>query len=117
MKKYLPFLLLAGLLVCCAQGDGDNFNQISNINSRFTHDIPNCANAAQFEINCTEFIEFIDDLRVLALLGGGNILMQMHYKQVGDYIIMEGHNLQLIFKVQDESTLLNTSDNATWQKK
>jgi hypothetical protein len=116
MIKSPAFAFVIGLLVCCTKDDTRFLSEKALINSRFTHDIPGCTNPGQNEINCTEFVEFIDGSTANALLGGGDIVIQMNYELRDDHITLNGYHRQLLFKIHDERTLFETSANEVWQK-
>lgn len=52
---------------CCA-------NPNLELQGRFNHIIPNCDNSGNTEINCTEWLEFVNDKQVNVVYGGGDII-------------------------------------------
>jgi hypothetical protein len=70
-------------------------------------------NAGNPEINCIEFIEFIDDSNVNVLIGGGDIVFQTKYSHNDHKIELEqiaGLNFDISFNILNISTLKSIQD-------
>ena len=109
MKTYAVIAVLLLLLPRCSESEN------SIVGLRFEHDIPNCSNGGNFEINCTEFMEFIDSSRLEGLFGGGDIVLQFNYRRYGNSIKLDGSGIKMSFIIQNEKTLLRTDDNSVWK--
>lgn len=118
MKLYFILLLLIGLIAGCEK-DEESVQEFTLIGSKFTHDIPDCDNAGNQEMNCTDFIRFIDESRADILVGGDDIVFRLNYNRSGNKIIIEqgeGINYDISFNIQNEQTLIRVEDNSVWQK-
>jgi hypothetical protein len=113
MKNRILFLMLIGFLMSCSK-----INNV-NINGRFTHQINNCDNEGNNEINCTEFIEFIDDSTVNILIGGGDIVFRTNYQTNDNKIILEQTdflNANISFNIKNKTTLNRIENSEVWEK-
>lgn len=118
MKKWIPVLFLGVLLVSCVKEDA-NLLQVNLAGATFTHDIPNCDNEGNYEINCTEFVKFIDKSRADVLVGGSDIISRLSYELSEEKIILDqgdGIDFDISFKVQDEQTIVRMEDGSIWRK-
>ena len=87
---------------------------------RFVHEITGCENDSQYEFNCIEFIEFVDNSKADILIGGGDILYRVGYTIKGNKIILkksEDFNFDVSFQIQSTSELTRIGDNQIWLKK
>lgn len=87
---------------------------------RFEHEIPDCDNSGNAEINCTEWLEFINDSEVDILYGGTDIVQRFTYTQGADFISLEGpatSSFMPIFLIRDQSTLERKDNGDVWKKK
>lgn len=118
MKKPIIFSLLILLFgscnrtECCVQPNID-------LLGKFTHLIPNCNNNANAEINCTEWLEFVNDTEVDILYGGADIVQRFTYIQGIDFISLEGpptSSFKPIFIIKNPSTLERKDNGDIWQK-
>ncbi|MFK5890145.1 MAG: hypothetical protein QM486_05385 [Flavobacteriaceae bacterium] len=118
MKNF--YLILASLLlsISCSNND-DISNETFKLDGRFTHRIPDCDNNGSPEINCIEFIEFIDNSKADVLIGAGDIVYRTSYDLNENKIELkkgEGLNFDISFIIQNESTLNRIEDNGIWLK-
>lgn len=105
-------LMLSIIFLSCSNETNRSF-----INERYTHQLPNCDNSGNPEINCTEFIEFSNRSQVDVLVGGGDIIIRTSYNLDSDLIAIEkaaGLNIDLSFRVQDENSLIRIEDDEVW---
>ena len=94
-------------------------NKTFKINGEFRHTISDCNNTDNPEINCVEFIEFINETEVNVLVNGNDILNIAIYEIVDDKInieIIEGLNINISFLIQDEMTLKRIGSDDIWTK-
>lgn len=118
MKNWIPVLFLAVLFLSCSRDEID-FEAINIVGETYTHEIPNCNDGGNGnpEINCTEFVTFIDEARADVLAGGSDIVSRLNYSRSGDKIILEqgdGINFDISFRIQDGGRLIRLEDNSTW---
>ena len=114
----MTILILLGLMVFCSS-NGDDNNETFEINGEFNHTITGCDNTANLEINCVEFIKFIDETNISILIDGNDIVYITNYEIIDDKINIEttdGLNISISFLIQDGSTLKRTESNDVWIK-
>jgi hypothetical protein len=118
MKSKYLILLVTLVCISCSNTDDDLSN--SNVfEGRYTHEISNCDNSGNPEINCIEFIEFIDESKVDVLIGGGDMVIRTNYLLDKKTIKLEKVlelNFDVSFNIQDEETLIRIEDNELWLK-
>lgn len=94
-------------------------NKSFDIKGKYTHHIIDCDNENNPEINCVEFIEFINDSTVNVLIGGGDIVFRTKYQINDNKIKLEktvGLNFDISFNIQNETTLYRIEDRELWEK-
>lgn len=94
-------------------------DRIIPVDGRYLHQIPDCDNSANPEINCTEFVDFRSETTVDILLGGGDIVAQATYVRTGNTIIIqqgEGANFGVSFTVLSDTRLQREEDDSIWEK-
>ncbi len=119
--KIKSFLLLPMIAVfsqcerteCCV-------NPTIELQGRFTHELPNCDNPASPEINCIEWLEFINGNEVDITYEGGDIIYKF------DYVIKDTNILSLEgpptssfkgrFQIMDSKTLVRSDTEDIWKK-
>lgn len=119
MKKNNLIVILFLFLVFISCSNSDDTNPSFEIKGRFEHTISNCDNSNNPEINCVEFVEFIDNSTADVLIGGGDIVFRTKYHLNKSKIEFEkgaGLNFDISFKIQDGSTLNRIEDNGVWLK-
>jgi hypothetical protein len=117
MKKVNLIVILSLVFISCSKSD--DTNQSFEINGRFKHQISGCNNGGNLEINCVEFIEFIDNSTVDVLIGGGDNVVRTKYHLNKNKIEFEpigGLNFDISFKIQNDSTLNRIQDDGIWLK-
>ena len=120
MIKKMTILILIGFFMSCSNND-DETNDVFEINGEFKHTISGCDNTNNLGIgtNCTEFINFIDETNVSALIDGSDIAFIGNYKITDNIIQIEstnGLNQNISFLIQDENTLKRTESDDIWTK-
>ena len=114
--KNLTFIIFFALtLASCSKEDSTSLD----INGTFYHEILNCNNSNNPEMNCVSFIKFMENLTVSTLIGGGDIVFSTNYIIEGDTIILEkslGLNYDISFKIINENTLKRIQDDALFIK-
>ncbi len=91
----------------------------ADLEERYSHDIPNCNNNGNPEINCTEWVDFISGSEVDVLVGGSDIVERGSYQVNGDQIaitINPQSSLSLIFRRLDANRIQRIDDNSVWSK-
>ncbi|WP_273568268.1 hypothetical protein [Maribacter halichondriae] len=89
------------------------------LQGRFTHQILDCDNQENPEINCIEWLEFLNSSEVDILYGGGDIVYRFTYSQGQDFISMEGpptSSFKPIFIIRDSATLVREDNGDIWRK-
>jgi hypothetical protein len=117
MKKKVLILMFIGFITSCS--NNNDINKSFEINGRFTHQISDCDNGGNPEINCIGVIEFLNDTAVDVLIGGGDIVFRTKYQLNENKIEleqMEGLNFDITFNIQNETTLNRIEDNGVWEK-
>lgn len=94
--------------------------EVETVNeNRFSRTIPNCQVGLYAGMNCSEFIEFINESEAHLLLGGNDVL------ESGKYTIVEGEisiildrqsSHQMTFEIIDSLNIMNMEDNAIWSR-
>lgn len=115
-KSYLTLLVMSLLLSTFACEEA---SETSALEERYSHDIPNCDNGGNPEINCTEWIDFISGSEVDVLVGGGDIVERGTYEINGDQIsitLSPLSSLSLVFQRLDANRLQRLGDNSIWTK-
>jgi len=118
MKKVIFLFVLSAFCISCEKtGCCSTSHELSG---RYIHEIPNCDSTANPEINCTEFIEFIDDSEVDLLYGGGDIVYRFSYIHKGNILDLEGplsSSFKVSFEIKDNKTLIRLDNGDVWRKK
>ncbi|MGI9551251.1 MAG: hypothetical protein ACR2MT_08635 [Aurantibacter sp.] len=86
MGKIFYYLSILTLFVSCSDNDDAINIQIGN---RFTHELPDCDNSGNAEINCTEFLEIRTNGEADLLYGGGDIIRRFKYRIDGNTLYLE----------------------------
>lgn len=110
--KYILLSLLSFALFAC-DSENEKF-----IGSTFSHDIEGCDNRGNFEINCTEFVEFSEN-HADVLIGGGDIITRFNYKIDDNNILLsadEGNLEDIKFSILNSDSLQRQSDQSIWIK-
>ncbi|QVY66487.1 hypothetical protein [Polaribacter sp. Q13] len=105
-------------MISCSSNDDDNSENFE-INGEFNHTITGCDNTDNLEINCVEFIKFIDETNVSLLIDGSDIVYIGNYEIIDDKINIEttdNLNINISFIIQDGITLKRIENNDIWVK-
>lgn len=106
------------IVVSCEEKDCC-VNPEIELQGKFSHEIPNCDNSDNPEINCTEWLEFVDAKEVDISYGGGDIVYRFTYVREGNILSLEGEatsSFRVSFEVVDSRTLSRTDTNDIWKK-
>ena len=114
MKKLLLIIGVLGIIISCS--DDNDSNEIE-IDGTFTHQISDCDNSTNPEINyCTEYLWFNDDSTANIMFGGSDYGQKFSYNQNGDIIEFIIEVEPFSFKIESESVLIRIEDNEVWNK-
>ena len=105
-------LMIVLVLISCSKDD----SEFIEINGKFLYENPNCDNGGNFEINCTDYLEFIGNSQANLLIYE-DILYRVNYQLRGNKIELyydNGEKLDFTFIIQDETTLVLTEQNQIW---
>ena len=85
----------------------------------YTHAIPNCTTGGGSEINCVEWVQFLENNRANVLIGGSDILLRRKYSlNENEITVYDESGLSslsdLIFGRISADTLLRIVDNTFW---
>lgn len=89
------------------------------LSGRFVHEIPDCDNSENSEINCTEWLEFVNGSEVDILYGGNDIAQRFTYTQGVDFIALEGpatSSFRVMFIIKDSTTLERKDNGDIWNR-
>lgn len=106
------------LLLACSDSDDNSTAEIV-VDGQYFHQIPDCDNRGNPEINCTEFVNFRDDTNVDILIGGGDIVAQATYRREGNTIVIEqgeGATFGVNFEILSTERLRRIEDQSIWEK-
>lgn len=92
-----------------------------NVLGIFTYDIPGCNNGGNPEFNCTEFVQFSDQVTAGFLIDGGDIIYSASYTVIGDIIELSpqpnsGIYRCISFRILDNNTLIRIQGNEIWSR-
>ena len=117
MKTSIFLFVIAGsVLISCSSDEPDESNPAIEMNERYIHERSNCDNSGNFEINCTEFVDFIDNSSVDVLIGGGDIVKRLNYRRSGGLVKIENGDCEITFEIQSQSVLFRIEDSEIWKK-
>ena len=114
------FLILSVFLTFSCEEKDCCVNSQLEISGRFEHELLDCDNLDNPEINCTEWLQFINDSEVDVLYGGTDIIQRFTYTRGADFISLEGpatSSFRPVFIVRDQSTLERKDNGDIWSKK
>lgn len=84
---------------------------------RYTHELTNCDNTTTAEVNCTEFLEFLNASEADILYGGSDIIYRVSYHVQGSDLILDTTNdlgIELAFLIYNDNTLIRLDNNDIW---
>ena len=114
MKKLLLTIAITALFLSCSKDD----SQFIEINGRYLYEYPNCDNGGNFELTCTDYVEFIDNSQANILIYS-DILYRVNCQLKGnkiEFTYKNGEKFDLTFIIQNETTLFWAESNQTWIK-
>lgn len=119
MFKKTPIIFLLIFSISCTNSQLKNAENFE-IHGEFNHTILDCDNTENLnEINCVEFIKFIDQTNVHILIDGSDIWYTVKYAINDDKIDInttDGVNI-CSFLIQNEMTLKRIGSSDIWTKK
>jgi hypothetical protein len=118
MKRPIIFSLLIILFSSCNRTECREQPKIE-LQGKFSHLIPECNNDTNAEINCIEWLEFVNDTEVDILYGGIDIVQRFRYNQEDSNLSLEGpptSSFRPIFAIKDPSTLERKDNGDIWAK-
>ncbi|OEK04452.1 hypothetical protein [Roseivirga misakiensis] len=124
MKQYIPYffsLLIVLTFNACEeeQTNPDEFLQLDE--PTYVHSIPGCDNTNNPEMNCDEWVEFLVGGEVNILVGGGDIIQRMSFKEEDDKVTVYNQaglsSLHLVFTVINLDSLQRDDDSSYWVRK
>ncbi|WP_025741177.1 hypothetical protein [Aquimarina pacifica] len=119
-KIYSILLIIPSFFIIASCSNNDDQDSEYSVTGTFVHQIPDCDNSSNFEINCSEFVEFVNSSEVNALIGGSDIIYVTTYTINKNSIELskeDGLNFDISFTIQDNSTLIRKEDDTVWLKK
>lgn len=115
MKNLYILLVCFLIFTSCSKDSSPSID----IDSTFTHIIPNCPNSANLEIGCTEYIWFEDNSRATIIFGGSDFGVSANYKVIINRIYLyydNGVKSEISFEIINESTLKRIENGNVWLK-
>jgi len=116
-KVLLSYILFGVALISCEKQVCCDV--LSELSGRFEHEIPNCDNSDNPEINCTEWLEFVNGSEVDILYGGTDIVQRFTYTREMDFVSLQGpptSSFLVTFIIKDASTLERSDNGDIWVK-
>ncbi|OEK01044.1 hypothetical protein BFP97_05770 [Roseivirga sp. 4D4] len=117
MKK--SYFVLSVLIVLIGVTSCEEETTSALVGSRFTHEVPNCDNTGNPEMNCVEWVEFTSGTEVSILAGGGDIVMNGNYSVNGSQIIIDlgtTSSFNISFEIIDAGSIRRIEDSSVWTK-
>ncbi len=119
MGKYILIGVITVLIISCERTECC-VNPNLKLQGRFTHELPDCDNNDNPEINCTEWLEFVNGNEVDITYGGGDIIYRFGYViQDNSILNLEGpttSSFKVQFKIRDSKTLVRLDGEDIWKK-
>lgn len=109
------FLLL---FISCNRPDSSVLLE-DGLQGKFTHLIPDCGIEGNSEIDCTEWLQFVNDSEVDLQYDGIDIVQRFRYTQEDGNLFLEGpptSSFRPIFIIKDPSTLERKDNGDIWAK-
>lgn len=118
MEKICYCLFFLLLLSSCTD---DNDHVRLQIGDLFTHELPNCDNSANSEINCTEFLKIKADGQADLLFGNDDIVRQFKIRIEGNSLHLDqeptsSFALPFHFKILENENLERSDNGDIWVK-
>lgn len=118
MKQLVFIFIFLTIGLSCEQKDCCVFPEIE-LQGKFVHEIPACDNGSDLEINCTEWLNFVNGSEVDLVYGGGDIVHRFNYRRKADELYLEGKptsSFKVSFTIVDAETLVRTDTDDMWKK-
>ncbi len=115
--KYLSILLFIVLVITSCEHNECCVQPQTELQGRYTHQIPNCDNQDNAEIVCVEWMEFVNESEVDLVYGGNDIVRRFTYIQGTDYLILEGpatSSFKPIFNINGIAELERRDNGDLW---
>jgi hypothetical protein len=113
------FLVVVGLLFVFCERTDCCPNPEMELEGVFTHAIPDCGNTNNPEINCTEWLEFVNEAEANLLYGGGDMVQRFTYTLESDVISLQGpltSSFRPVFLIKNRTTLERMDNGDLWIK-
>lgn len=118
--QHIKLLLVSVCFLFSCEEKDCCVNPQLELSGRFEHEIPDCDNSDNLEVNCTEWLEFVNASEVDMLFGGNDIIQRFTYTQEMDLITFQGpatSSFMPVFLIRDPSTLERKDNGDIWKKK
>ncbi len=113
ITRILPILLLMINFISCDKED----NNLPIVGKKFTHQIQDCEQTDNMEINCSEFFLFESNEEALGLIGGSDTGMSFNYyfkDRNTIFVYRPNSSIEYTFSIIHPDTLLDVSRNQKW---
>lgn len=114
----LILALIWVLLISCERTECC-VNPKMTLEGKYAHAISDCDNTNNPEMNCIEWLEFVNKSEVNILYGGISVIQRFTYTQEMDYISLEGpltSSFRPIFIIKNDRTLERMDNGDLWIK-
>ena len=111
-------LSILGFLVSCEEKECCVSPEIE-LWGKFSHEITNCDNSSNSEVNCMGWFEFLDAKEVNIVYGGSDIVHRFEYEQKENILHLEGppsSSFKPSFEITDANTLIRLDNQEVWKK-
>ena len=118
MKKLSSLLIIVCILAACSVTDTTPSKSFE-LPALFIHEIPNCDNGGNPEINCTEFMTLSENSSADILIGGGDVIVSTNYTIDNNTIKVEqapGLTSNISFRIEDSLTITRIETQEIWQR-
>ncbi|MRI01862.1 hypothetical protein GH721_15070 [Kriegella sp. EG-1] len=119
MNKLIAALLLLFSSIGCSDTKECCAMPVIELTGRYNHEISDCNNFQNSEVNCVEWIEFINDTQVNLLYGGSDVVDRFNFTQNADYVTVEGSEMssfKLVFVIKGLTQLERLDNGEIWEK-
>ncbi len=118
ISSSLFLIVLWVILISCERTECCINPQII-LEGKFAHQIPDCENTNNPEINCIEWLEFVNESEVDILYGGRDIVQRFTYTHGSDVITLQGpltSSFRPVFTIKNHTTLERMDNGDLWLK-
>ena len=116
MKLGVSFFVILVAVFSCSDNDD---TIIFSAGDRYIHEIMNCDNTGNPEMNCTEWLEFINGSEMDIIYGGTDIIQRFTYRLQSNSLSIEGpstSSFRVDFLIRDSNTLERKDNGDIWSK-